>query len=122
MIANAIINLRPGQGFSIHGDVTNRQEYIDQTQWVVDVDEDRTAIYGEIENPPTWNEIQEEIKRIMPIHQWKFDMAESDFTMMPRAREHAISKIDNGIADNEAEQKRYDLKIALRKKKPITVE
>ena len=55
----------------------------------------------------------------LPTDEWLRDIAESDRSMMPRAREHAITKIDNGVADNPEEQKRYDAKIALRKSKPL---
>jgi len=55
----------------------------------------------------------------LPLVEWKQKIVESDRTMMPRAREHTITKIDNGVADNEEEQKRYDAKIALRNHRPV---
>ena len=124
MIGQAIFNLRPGQGYNIDGDVENEQDYKKKTSWLVGTDENNTAIFGKfdsIKNTPTWAEIQAEIKRITPMAEWEEEMKQSDSSMMPRAREHAITKIDKGVADNDEEQKRYDEKIALRAKNPSTV-
>jgi len=56
----------------------------------------------------------------LPMAEWKRKMRKSD-SFMSRVREHTITKIDNGVADNEEEQKRYDAKVALRSEKPSQI-
>lgn len=133
MIGNAIVWKFPGQDFICREDSSNQKDilcffpagieginYVEQLIPTLCAHGEKQKYEKELlpslEDQAKW--IEEYKVYGLPMVEWKRDIAESDRTMMPRSREHLITKIDNGIADNEEEQKRYDAKISLRATKP----
>jgi len=116
MISQALLNLNSDLRFTINGDIKTDKDYA-KIKWIVGKDKTGTASFGMPSSIPTFAEVQAEIKRISPMIEWKNKMRGSDF-IMSRDREHAITRMDNGVADNMEEQERYNQKIALRGAKP----
>lgn len=117
MISQALKNLNSDLRFSFSGKIESAKDY-EKITWYNGVDEKtNTVIPGRPDSIPTWLQVQQETTKIKPWIEWKYVMIKSD-SIMTRAREHAITRIDNGVADNKEEQIRYDKKIALRATKP----
>jgi len=116
MLSQAIRNLDSSLQFTYTGDIETEDDY-KEIKWVVGKDDIDTAVFGKPDSIPTWSEVVAEMDRIKPTIEWEQKMAASD-SLMSRDREYAITRLDDGVADNSEEQTRYNAKIALRATKP----